>query len=296
MSTSPPYRRIAAEIAGRIAGGELAPGDRVPSTRAITQEWGVAMATATKVIAALREQGLVETVQGSGTVVRGGTERVPELSRERIVRAAIEIADAEGIAALSMRRVAGALGVATMSLYRHVPGKDELTLLMVDTAAGDFPFPARRPAGWRPCLEFAARLLWTMFRRHPWAAEVLSMTRPQMLPNLLDYAEWTMGALDELGLGMNTMMNIYLTVFGHVRGVALNLQAEVQAEQDTGLTADEWTGTQAPVLAEVTTGGRFPVFRRIVAQEYDFDLDTLFEFGLIRLLDGVEVLLRRRPG
>ncbi len=66
------------------------------------------------------------------------------------MRAAIEIADAEGIAALSMRRVAAALGVATMSLYRHVPGKDELTLLMVDTAAGDFPFPARRPAGWRP--------------------------------------------------------------------------------------------------------------------------------------------------
>lgn len=294
MTTEPPYRRIAAEIAARIAGGELAPGDRVPSTRAITQEWGVAMATATKVIAALREQGLVETVQGSGTVVRGGLRAAPELTRDRIVRAAIGIADDEGIAALSMRRVAAALGVATMSLYRHVPGKDELTLFMVDTAAGDFPFPDRRPAGWRAVVEYAARRLWTMFLRHPWAAELLSMTRPQLLPNLLDYAEWCLGALGELGLGMDTTMNIYLTVFGYVRGTALNIEAEARAEQDTGMTADEWTGTQEPALQEVTTTGRYPVFQRLVQQEYDFDLDKLFEFGLIRLLDGVEVLLRRR--
>ena len=298
MSTEPPYRRIAAEIAGRIAGGQLAPGDRVPSTRAITQEWGVAMATATKVIAALREQGLVETSPGSGTVVRGGARtparHEPELTRERIVRAAIAIADAEGGAAVSMRRVAASLGVATMSLYRHVPGKEELTLFMVDAAAGDFPFPANRPASWRGTLEFSARLLWTMFRRHPWAAEVLSMTRPQLLPNLLHYAEWSLGALNELALDVNTTMNIYLTLFGHVRGIALNLQSEAQAEQDTGLTADQWTDTQVPALHDLVTTGRYPVFERMMRQEYDFNLDTLFEFGLIRILDGVEVLLRRR--
>jgi DNA-binding transcriptional regulator YhcF (GntR family) len=298
MAVDPPYRRIAADIAARIDSGALAPGDRIPSTRAITQEWGVAMATATKVIAALREQGLVETTRGSGTVVRTGrptAKHEPELTRDRIVRAAIEIADQEGIGALSMRRVAANLGVATMSLYRHVPGKDELTLFMVDAAASDFPFPATRPAGWRPALEYAARLLWTVFRRHPWAAEALSMTRPQLLPNLLHYAEWTLGALEETGLDANTTMDIYLTVFGHVRGTALNLQAEAQAEQDTGLTADEWTNTQEPALRDMVATGDYPAFERIVQQDYDFDLDRLFDFGLTRLLDGIAVLLRRRP-
>lgn len=133
-----------------------------------------------------------------------------------------------------------------------------------------------------------------MFRKHPWAAELLSMTRPQLLPNLLDYAEWTLGALHGIGLDNNTTMNIYLTVFGHVRGTALNLQTEAQAEQDTGMTADEWTGTQESTLRDVTASGRYPAFEHVLQQPYDFDLDTLFEFGLIRILDGVEVLVRRR--
>src|ERR1700738_251691 len=137
METEAPYRRIVAEIRDRIARGELRPGDRVPSTRRITQEWGVAMATATKVIATLRDEGVVDPRPGAGTVVRSpepgqapvtrkAVPREQELSRDRVVRAAIAIADAEGLAMLSMRRVATDLGVATMSLYRHVPRKDEL--------------------------------------------------------------------------------------------------------------------------------------------------------------------------
>ncbi|WP_241777660.1 GntR family transcriptional regulator, partial [Streptomyces sp. CT34] len=69
QSAPPPYRRIVQEIRGRIDAGELAPGDRVPSTRRITREWGVAMATATKVLTALRQEGVVRTVPGVGTVV-----------------------------------------------------------------------------------------------------------------------------------------------------------------------------------------------------------------------------------
>ena len=302
--TEAPFRRIAGEIADRIEKGELRPGDRVPSTRAITQQWGVAMATATKAIAVLRDQGLVRTTPGAGTVVRPrGAVRPtvgappphePELTRERIVRAAIEVADHEGLAALSMRRVATSLGVATMSLYRHVPGKEDLTMLMVDTVAGDFPFPQQRPPGWRASLEFAARLLWTMFQRHPWSAELLSMTRPQLMPNLLDYTEWTLGPLHELGLDLDTMMNFHLTVFGHARSTAMNLHSETQAEQDTGMTADEWINTQESALRELLVTGRYPTFEHVISQEFDFNLDTLFEFGLRRLLDGFEVLLRQR--
>src|SRR5262245_58309217 len=134
------------EIGDRITSGEVKPDDRVPSTREITRHWGVALATATKAIALLRDLGLVETLPGSGTVVRSASAlpprraaepREPDLNRDRIVRAAIAVADNEGIGAVSMRRVATILGAATMSLYRHVPGKEELTLSMVDTVFGD---------------------------------------------------------------------------------------------------------------------------------------------------------------
>src|SRR4051812_45530187 len=139
----PPYLRIVAELRDRITAGELRAGERVPSTRQITQDWGVAMATATKVLAALQQDGLVRAVPGVGTVVSGAQNaprprrlREPSdgLTQDRIVRTAIQIADAEGSAALSMRRVAAELGVATMSIYRHVRGKDELLIAMIDMA------------------------------------------------------------------------------------------------------------------------------------------------------------------
>jgi DNA-binding transcriptional regulator YhcF (GntR family) len=304
VSTPAPYRRIAAEIGGRIAAGELRPGDTVPSTRAITRQWGVAMATATKAIATLRDAGLVETKSGAGTVVRSAgalpkrtTPSEPkerDISRARIVRAAIAIADTEGIGALSMRRVATSLDIATMSLYRHVPGKDELTLLMVDTVFGDTPFPAQRPAHWRAALEFAARLMWRTFRAHPWAAELVSMTRPQLLPNMVDYLEWTVGTLRSLGMAADTTLTFHLTLFGHVRGTAMNLHSESQAEQDTGLTADEWLATQETDMRALLASGGYPGLRWVVEQDYDNDLDRLFEFGLGILLDGVQARLRQR--
>lgn len=259
------------------------------------------MATATKAIAALRDAGLVETRSGAGTVVRSGsalpertTQREPELSRERVVRAAIALADAEGGPALSMRRVATDLGVATMSLYRHVPSKDELLLHMVDTVFADSPFPGHRPAGWRASAEFAARLMWSVFRAHPWAAEQLSMTRPQLLPHLLSYTEWTVGPLAALGLPNDVVLSFHLTLFGHVRSAAMSLHAESQAVQETGLTADEWLDTQEGDLHALLASGDYPAFARIVRQDFDYDANRLFEFGLARLLDGFEVLLRRR--
>lgn len=295
MDGEAPYRRIVAELRSRITSGELRPGDPVPSTRRITRDWNVAMATATKVIAALRDEGLVDTKPGAGTVVRATgtrTAKGPDLGRERIVAAAVAVADAEGLGTLSMRRVATDLGVATMSLYRHVPGKDELLLLMVDAVFGELPFPTVSPSGWRRRLEVAARHMWTVFRRHPWAAEVLSVTRPQVMPNLLVYAEWTLATLRELGFGLVDMMHIHLSLFGHVRGLALSLQSEVHARQDTGMTNEEWIETQGAGMDAVLATGRYPTLEHVFGLEFDFDLDAVFEYGVQRLLDGVEVRLR----
>jgi len=289
-----PYQRIVAEIAELIRRGELRPGERVPSTRQITVRWGVAMATATKVLAALRDAGLVDTRPGSGTVVRASVAPVVdrpahrELDRDRVVRTGIAVADREGLPMLSMRRIATELGVATMSLYRHVSGKEELVLVMADTVFGDEPFPARAPTGWRARLEVAASLMWTVFRRHPWAAEVLSLTRPQLMPNLLRYAEWSLGALRDLGLGTDDMMYAHLTLFGHVRGTALSLDAETQAQRDTGLTNDEWMDAQDASFRALIASGRYPMLRHVAQQEFDFDFDAIFTYGLRRILDGLD--------
>ena len=298
---APTSARIAAELRRRIRAGELRPGDRVPSTRQITGEWGVAMATATKVLTTLRQEGLVRAVPGVGTIVEGGGPsarprlgRDTELGRGLIVRAATRIADQEGLASLSMRRVASELGVATMSLYRHVNGKEELLLLMADSAFGEDVFPSAVPSGWRAQLEVAARLQWSAYRRHPWLPQVVSVTRPQPLPNLIEHSEWTLRALRDLGLDAQTMLYVLITLFSHVRGTAINLEAEAQAEQDTGLDVDQWIQTQTAAMAEIIAKGEVPTFAAVTSlDEFDLDLDVLFEFGLRRLLDGLAVYTSR---
>jgi AcrR family transcriptional regulator len=312
----PPYAQIAAELRDRIEKGTLAPGDRVPSTREITQRWGVAMATATKALTVLGREGIVRAVPGVGTVVarrppahgrpaaltrpasppgpaparRRGTAD-PRLAPGRIVAAAMAVADAEGLAGLSMRRVATELGVATMSLYRHVADKDELLLKMMDSAFGECRFPAPPPGGWRNQLEIAARTLWAMFRRHPWLAPALSVTRPQPIARGLACAEWVLSALDGRGLDPPAMLTIHITLVSYVRGVAVNLELEADAEAASGLDSDQWLDTQGPAMRSIVEAGRFPVFERITATDYDFNLENLFEFGLQRLLDGLTAVI-----
>lgn len=299
--------RIAAEIRRRIDSGELRAGNRVPSTRQITREWGVAMATASRVLATLRQEGLVHTVPGAGTVVAAsvagpGRPRVPHvrnlrpieqgLTQERVVATAIAIADAEGLAALSMRRVASDLGIPTMSLYRYVPAKDGLVLLMADAAIGELHLPDPPPRGWRAQLEVAARLQWAGYKRHPWLPPVISLTRPQVLPNGIKHTEWSLRAVDGLGLDPNTRLHVAVTLFGFVRGTAVNLEPEAEAAQDTGLDNEQWMDSQEAAMAALLKTGPVPHLARVMGESVELDLDTLFEFGLRRLLDGLEELIR----
>ena len=136
------------------------------------------------------------------------------------------IADAEGLDGLSMRRVATALGAAPMSLYRHVTDKDDLVLRMMDAALREARLPADPPPGWRPRLEVAARSLWAAFRRHPWLAPALSLTRPQAVAGGLAYTEWVLAALADAGLTTTVAFDVHLTLFTFVRGVAVNLESE----------------------------------------------------------------------
>ncbi|MFF4157313.1 GntR family transcriptional regulator [Streptomyces sp. NPDC001678] len=271
MGAVPPYLRVAAELRSRIASGELRAGERVPSTRGITEEWGVALATATKALAVLRQEGLVQAVPGVGTVVVPGPPRptrrpapapTPGLTRDHVVRVAIAVADAGGSGALSMRAIAAELGVSTMVLYRHVPGKDELVALMADTVFGETRIAACAPDDWRARLEASARAQWALYRRHPWLAKSASVTGLLSSPNALGLLEWTVApAVERLGAAESLRTAVTLAAF--VRGVAVDLEDPVD-ERFLGL---------------------------------GLGLDAMLEFGLARLLDGLSPRrAERRPG
>ncbi len=310
----PPYRRIVTELRARILAGDLRPGDRMPSIRQIAQRWGVAVATATKVVATLRDEGLVEAKVGSGTVVSPRTSRRsapagrptrgrPQpvggalrqaLDREHMLRTAIAIADAEGLAAVSMRRLAAELGVGPMSLYRHVANKDELVTQMVDEVFGEPELPVPGPPGWRPKLELISRRQWELVRRHLWLPRAVSFTRPLLVPNMMAHTEWTLRALDGLGLPMATRIREALTLHALVITVALSMADEVEAEQETGVTLTRWWLAQRTRADELLGSGRFPLLATI-AEETVSDLDGLFEYSLARHLDGFAVMVERTP-
>jgi DNA-binding transcriptional regulator YhcF (GntR family) len=292
-----PYLQIVEEIRRRIATGELSPGDKVPSTRQIIRDWGVAMATATKVLGRLQEEGLARAVPGVGTVVAGrdpARTAAQDLTRQRVVQAAVGIADAEGLSAVSMRRIATELDASAMSLYRHVAGKDELVHLMADAVYGEEPPPEHLPRGWRRQLELALGQQWRIYRRHPWLAQAISLTRPEFVRNGMVHTDRLLRALDGLGLEANTMLHATMSLMNLIRGTAVSLEAEEQARTETGVTDDEWIRARQSEMAEMFASGAFPTLAKVASHpELDMDLDSIFEFGLRRQLDGLAVLVAR---
>lgn len=200
-----------------------------------------------------------------------------------MVATALRIADAEGLPAVSMRRLGAELGVATMSLYGLVRSKDDLVLAMIDASFAEEPFPTTVPTGWRARLETSARRQWAIYRRRPWLARVVNLTRPQGLDCLLDLADWDLAALEELDLDGPDRLDRHILICTFVRGVAVSLDAEADAMLDTGVDADTWVDRD-PLLQRALDQRRSGALGR--AGAYDLDLDRLMELGLTSLLDG----------
>lgn len=313
----PPYLRIAVALHQRILAGNPAPGDKLPSIRALAVEWRVAPGTAAKALAELQRLGVARAQPRVGTVVvprRPAAQRADgrtprptrqpsgsaeagnrELTRDRLVQAGIAIADAEGLDALSMRAVAARLGVATMSPYRHIGGKDELILLMADSAYGQVRYPAQPVKRWRTRLEISARILWQLYRRHPWLAQLGPLARPMLLPNLLRHGDWVVATLSDLGLSAKRVLDLQILLYNHGLGLAVNLDREARAQADTGLSDEQWLDAQTPQLRGIASSGHYPHFASMLndlGDGYDFDLDALFELGLQALLDGFERIIQ----
>jgi AcrR family transcriptional regulator len=211
------------------------------------------------------------------------------LTLERIVAAGVKVAHTDGVGALSMARIAGELGVGTMSLYRYVAAKDELLLLMVDTALGTPPPPVGGEE-WRGALRRWALGVWEAYRRHPWALRV-PISGPPYGPNNVAWLENALAALADTPLAEEEKLSTVLLLSGFVRNVA-TLSADFAA----GSAGEAVMPGYGAVLTQLTTAEQFPALHRAVASgvlDDDDDIGIELEFGLERILDGVAVLVER---
>ncbi len=221
----------------------------------------------------------------------------PKVGLGDIVAAAIRIADAEGLDAVSTRRVAEAVGISPMSFYTHVPGKAELLDLMLDAASDVGETPQFDPKLWRQNIALIARGYRQFYLAHPWVFE-LATHRPVLGPNSMKAYDMALAAFDNLGLDA-VEMDLSLTMLSdYVHGAVRNAARAEMVKRVSGLTDDQWWHAVAPFLGTLDYSP-YPVASRvgpIVGELYGVgDPERAFEFGLELLLDGFEKLIASRP-
>jgi AcrR family transcriptional regulator len=220
---------------------------------------------------------------------RSGRGPAPSLRRAEIADAAVKIADAGGIEAVSMRSLAAALGVGATSLYRYVESKEEVIDLMVDHTFGvDFHFEASGDP--RADLARFARGMRAVLLAHPWMA-VHGAGRPTLGPHTLAMVEGVLAAIDGVGQEIDEMLLAVGTIDAYVRGRVLDQLAEQEAIRRSGFTQEEWLERMEPWMAGILEGDSFPLVKRVVIDArtpHDPDrIENSFEGGLERVLDGL---------
>jgi len=225
---------------------------------------------------------------------RGPRQR---LTVDDVVDAAIDLADREGLAAVTMRSLAQDLGVGAMSVYTYVPGRQELVTLMVDQALGRTELPPH-PDDVRARLAAVAEVQFAEYRRHPWLLEV-SGIRPWLGPHATDRYEWQLTAVDGLGLGDVEMDQAVALLVSFAGGVARAAHEKRRAEVESGLTEAEWWEANHAELARVTAGRSYPLSSRVgtaAGEAYGAATDPERElaFGLSRVVDGLLAYVERR--
>lgn len=217
----------------------------------------------------------------------------PSLTVDDVVDTAISIADAEGLDAVSMRRLAAELGVSAMALYAYVPAKAELIDLMLDAAYLAMPRPPwSARSRWRSRLRAVAEANAELLAMHPWMAGV-STARPPLGPGQLAKYDHELGALDGAGLGDVETDAALTFVLGFVQAAALAKLAAGGGDDAA------WWAVAGPELARHADPAQFPRASRVgsaagAAQNAAFDPDRAFRFGLERVLDGLAALIAAR--
>lgn len=216
----------------------------------------------------------------------------PGLTLERIVATAVRIADAEGLVAVSMNRVAKELQTGAMSLYRYVESKQELLALMIDAALGEVP-PMPSTGDWRARLERWAWSTVRSLRAHPWAANA-PVAGPPLAPHAVAWFEDALAALAGTGLTADEMPSVILLLSGYVSNHVTVMNQVAESFLKAG---DAAMRGYADTLRALTDAERFPALHAVLAAGV-FDRadppDAEFEFGLQRILDGIAALIVSR--
>jgi AcrR family transcriptional regulator len=216
------------------------------------------------------------------------------LSRARIVGAAIAIADREGLAGVSLRKVGAALDAGAMRLYGYLSTKDELLELMVDAVYGEMASAGPVDADWRAAIRTIARRTWRAAREHPWFTALLG-GRPHIGPNALAHLEASFAALsgtrglEDIDVAMQALRTINAYVIGAIQTEA----SELRAELESGMTEAEWQTATGPYIERMLATGRFPNLAQVVRDAAHLPADVVFDQGLDWVLDGIAARLPR---
>jgi AcrR family transcriptional regulator len=224
---------------------------------------------------------------GPPTATRGPKAKV---TMSDIVQAGIAVADAEGLADLSMRRVANRLGVSVMSLYTHVPGRSELLELMIDRVYGEHRLPDRT-LGWRERIEFIVRQRWQLFERHPWLLDY-NANRLPLGPLVLDAEEALYAAVMATGLRGTDVVAVTNQILWQLTGAARAQIGDAAEERWTGTSTEAYWTSRMSFWVTYFDPQRFPTMADIWERggfddEAGYDADR----GVTRLLDALALML-----
>jgi len=213
-----------------------------------------------------------------------------EMTVEKIVDAAVDLADAEGLGSVSMAAVAARLGYTPMSLYRYVSAKEDLVLLMQESAMGLPPAELREIDGWRARLTAIFRSQLDIYLRHPWMLDI-PITGSPTTPHSSAWMDVGLEALRDTELNEEERLAIALMVTGHVRWYGTILAAYANVARVTGLTPEQITLREAATYDALITAEEFPALRRVVDAGVFMSEGDPFMFAFDRILDGVAAYL-----
>lgn len=215
-----------------------------------------------------------------------------ELSIRKIVDTAIEIADREGLAAMSMSRIAAKLGFTTMSLYRYVSSKDDLVMLVYDAATEMAISPESAERDWREDMRDYVKATMDMFCKHPWLADVPVTSLP-IMPNTMKIIDWLLRALDGFPLNDYEKMSIVLLLSSYARASGIAARDMDRAMQ-AGATPESFSsGAYTAALKQLVKPDQYPYLHAVIqsgayTEEGENPVDNDFDFGLERILDGIQ--------
>jgi AcrR family transcriptional regulator len=211
----------------------------------------------------------------------------PRTSLSEVVAAGVEIADAEGLAALSMRKVASRLGIGAMSLYTYVPGRSELVELMIDRVYAEHTIPEPQ-LPWRRRLEAWARETWRIYAEHPWLLDY-NMARLPIGPHVLDVSEALYAALHDAGFAGAENVAISNLIQWQLLGAARSMISDADEARHTGVSAEAYWDSRASFWGTYFDWNRYPNTAAIwEAGGFDDPAGWDFERMLDRLLTGIE--------